>query len=159
MDTSTTTNVLSYLSFKIGEEEYAVDVGKVLHILEMTELTKVPKAPDYMAGVVNLRGQVLPVVDAGVLFGTPPIEVTISTCIIVMEFPMAGEQILVGMLVDQVMAVHEISDEEIKQPPSIGDAYQADFITGVTSKDNQFIMVLDVSKLISKEQIQEINNH
>ena len=107
----------SYLTFKLGEEEFAAHVGKVLNILEMTKITEVPKSPDYMKGVINLRGSVLPVIDTRIKFGMTPTEYTPNTCIVVMDIDMDGDSIHVGALVDSVQAVLEIEDTQICRLP------------------------------------------
>lgn len=93
----------SYLSFKLGHEEFALHVDKVLNILEMTRITKVPKAPDYMKGVINLRGTVLPVIDTRLKFGMTETIYTDKTCIIVLELMLNDQRVLLGTLVDEVL--------------------------------------------------------
>jgi purine-binding chemotaxis protein CheW len=153
MAKETITVLNSYLSFSLGEEVFAANVGKVLNILEMTKITEVPKAPDYMKGVINLRGTVLPVVDTRIKFGMTPTEYTTNTCIVVMEVEMEGENIQVGALVDSVKAVLEIEDSEIKPPPSIGSKYKSEFINGMVKVDDKFIMLLDMEKVFSSDEI------
>lgn len=148
-------NTASYLSFIIGGEEYAVDVGYALHILEMTALTKIPKSPPFMAGVINLRDRVLPVIDSHELFEISVPE-TNKSSIIVLEFSLDEEPVCVGLLVDQVVAVYEIEEAEIESSPSIGSTYRSAFISGMVQRDDHFIMLLDVSRMISKKQIKNI---
>ena len=143
----------SYLSFKLGGETFAANVGKVLNILEMTEITKVPKAPDYMKGVINLRGTVLPVVDTRIKFSMPATEYTNNTCILVMEVEVDGEQVQVGGLVDAVQAVLEIDQEDILPPPSIGSKYRSEFISGMAKIDDKFIMLLNMDRVFSSDEI------
>lgn len=143
----------SYLSFKLGEETFAANVGKVLNILEMTEITKVPKAPEYMKGVINLRGTVLPVVDTRIKFGMSATEYTNNTCILVMEVEVEGEQVQVGGLVDGVQAVLEIEQEDILPPPSIGSKYRSEFISGIAKIDEKFIMLLNMDRVFSADEL------
>ena len=143
----------SYLSFKLGDETFAANVGKVLNILEMTDITKVPKAPDYMKGVINLRGRVLPVVDTRIKFNMPATEYTNNTCILVMEVEVEGEQVQVGGLVDAVQAVIEIDQEDILPPPSIGSKYRSEFISGIATIDDKFIMLLNMDRVFSSDEI------
>lgn len=143
----------SYLSFKLGEEEFAAHVGKVLNILEMTRVTEVPKAPVYMKGVINLRGTVLPVIDTRIKFGMTPTEYTTNTCIIVLDIEMDGESIHVGALVDSVQAVLEIDESQIMPAPSIGSKYKSEFIEGVTSLDDKFIMILNMDSVFSGDEL------
>jgi len=153
MDKEQLTKIDSYLSFKLGDEEFAAHVGKVLNILEMTKITEVPKSPDYMKGVINLRGTVLPVVDTRIKFGMTPTEYTPNTCIVVMEVEMEGDIVQVGALVDSVQAVLEIDEAQIQPPPSIGSKYKSEFIYGMAKIDERFIMLLDMDKVFSADEI------
>ena len=146
-------NINSYLTFKLGEEEFAAHVSKVLSIMEMVKITKVPKSPEYMQGVINLRGQVLPVVDTRIKFGMTPTEFTANTCIVVMEVEVNGEYVQVGTLVDSVQEVLEISDDQIQPPPSIGSRYKSEFISGMAKLDEHFIMMLDMDHVFSAEEM------
>ncbi len=153
MNQDNLSKINSYLSFKLGEEEFAAHVGKVLNILEMTKITEVPRAPEYMKGVINLRGTVLPVIDTRIKFGMPPTEYTTNTCIIVLDIEMDGESIHVGALVDAVQAVLEIDKGAIMPPPSIGSKYKSDFIEGVANIDEKFIMILNMDAVFSADEI------
>ncbi len=153
MEKEELTKINSYLSFKLGDEEFAAHVGKVLNILELTKITEVPKAPDYMKGVINLRGTVLPVVDTRIKFGMKPTEYTTNTCIVVMEVELDNDIVQVGALVDAVQAVLEIDDSQIQPPPSIGSKYKSEFIYGMVKVDEKFIMLLDMEKVFSSDEI------
>ena len=146
--------IISYLTFKLGDELYASNVAKVLNILELTKITKVPKAPSYMKGVINLRGDVLPVVDTRIKFGMEETQFTASTCILVLIIEFEGETIHLGALVDSVQEVLEIEDKDILAPPSIGSTYRSDFIVGVVEHDEDFIMLLDVEKVFTDSELQ-----
>lgn len=148
----------SYLTFKLGEEEFAAHVSKVLSIMEMTKITKVPRAPEYMQGVINLRGQVLPVVDTRIKFGMTPTEFTKNTCIVVMEVEMENDHIQVGALVDSVQEVLEFEDEQIQPPPSIGSKYKSEFISGMAKAEEQFIMILDMDKVFSASELADVQS-
>lgn len=143
----------SFLSFNLGDEEFAAHVGKILNILEMTRITEVPKSPEYMKGVINLRGTVLPVVDTRIKFGMSPTEYTPNTCIVVMEVNIEGEQIHVGALVDSVEAVIEISDTQIQPPPGLGSKFKSEFIYGMAKVEDRFIMLLDMDKVFSSDEV------
>ena len=153
MEKEELTKINSYLSFKLGDEEFAAHVGKVLNILEMTKITEVPKAPAYMKGVINLRGTVLPVIDTRIKFGMTPTEYTNNTCIVVMEVELDHDMVQVGALVDSVQAVLEIDDSQIQPPPSIGSKYKSEFIYGMVKVDEKFIMLLDMEKVFSSDEI------
>lgn len=156
MDKEELGQINSYLTFKLGEEEFAANVSKVLSIMEMTKITKVPKSPEYMQGVINLRGQVLPVVDTRIKFGMSRTEFTQNTCIIVMEVDVENEQVLVGALVDSVQEVLELNDEDIQPPPSIGTNYKSEFISGMAKVDEKFIMILDMDKVFSAKELEDV---
>lgn len=153
MNNETITKINSYLSFNLGDEEFAVNVSKVLNILEMLKITEVPKSPEYMKGVINLRGTVLPVVDIRVKFGMTPTEYTNNTCIVVMEIEMDNDIVKVGALVDSVQAVMELEDSQIQPPPSIGSKYKSEFIYGMVKVGEKFIMLLDMEKVFSAEEV------
>ncbi|MFO7999617.1 MAG: chemotaxis protein CheW [Marinilabilia sp.] len=139
----------SYLSFRLGDEIFALHVAKVRKILEMTEITEVPRSPDYMKGVINLRGNVLPVVDTRVKFGLSALEQTKTTCILVIEAKIDNQNVRAGILVDAVQSVMKINDEDILPPPSMGSKFQTDFISGMTRVDDKFYMILDIDRVLS----------
>jgi len=150
--------ITSYLTFKLGEEEFAVHVSKVLNILEMADITKVPRTPDYLMGVINLRGSVLPVVDTRLKLGMSPTLVDKNTCIVVMEMYLDGEKNHIGGLVDQVEAVHEISEQQILQAPDLVRGINSNLLHGMTHIDDQFIMVLDIEQVLVSEELREISS-
>ena len=132
-------------------------MGKVLNILEMTKITDVPRAPEYMKGVINLRGSVLPVVDTRIKFGMTPTEFTPNTCIVVMDIDLEGESVHVGALVDSVQAVIEIDDDKILPPPSLGTRYRSEFIVGVANVNDTFIMLLNMDEVFSTDEIVDLH--
>ena len=153
MNQENLSKINSYLSFKLGEEEFAAHVGKILNILEMTRITEVPKAPEYMKGVINLRGIVLPVIDTRIKFGMTPTEYTANTCIILLDIEVDNETIQIGALVDAVQAVLEIDKNKVLPPPSIGSKYRSEFIEGVANIDEKFIMILNMDAVFSIEDV------
>lgn len=146
----------SYLTFKLGKELFAAHVSKVLNILELVKITEVPKAPQYMKGVINLRGNVLPVIDTRIKFGMTATEFTKNTCILVLNVTIDDEEVDVSALVDAVQEVLEVEQDQIQPPPSIGSKYQSEFIQGMIKADEQFIMLLDMDKVFSTEEIIDI---
>ena len=143
----------SYLSFKIGEEVFAVHVNDVLNILEMTKITSIPKAPKYLKGVINLRGLVLPVVDSRLKFNMEEKEYTTNTCIIVMDLETNNELVHVGFIVDQVLEVLELESNQIEAAPSLGTSYKAEFITGMAKVGDEFVMLLNMEKIFSLKEL------
>lgn len=152
-------NVLeSYLSFRIGSEIFAANVKNVLNILEMTKITQVPKSPEYMKGVINLRGIVLPVIDSRIKFGIQETEITTNTCIIVLELHTNGEPIMIGTIVDAVKEVLEIGQDDILPPPSIGTSFRSDYLKGMAQSEEGFIMILDAEKVFGTDEIVDMQN-
>jgi purine-binding chemotaxis protein CheW len=152
---------ISYLSFHLGDEVFALHVSKVHKILEMTPITEVPHAPDYMKGVINLRGKVLPVIDTRIKFGMSAVEITKKTCLLVTEANVDEDEVMVCLLVDSVQAVLKLGDEDILPPPAIGSKYKSDFMSGMARVNDKFIMVLDIDKVMSSDEllsIKEIKN-
>ncbi len=143
----------TYLSFKLGKEAFAASANNVVNILELKPITKVPHAPEYMSGVINLRGQVLPVIDMRVKFGMTPTEPTVDTCIIVLNLKIENEEVKLGILVDAVSEVLELEENQIEPSPSIGTKYKAEFIKGMWKKDESFIMLLNLDLIFTKDEI------
>ena len=157
MNESTSIHNNSFLSFKLGEEKFAANAGKVLSILELTKITEVPQAPSFMKGIINLRGNVLPIIDVRMKFGMTPTVYTPDTCIIVMDIEMEGSSVKVGILVDSVDSVLEIEPEKVLAAPNIGSRYRADFIEGVIQNGESFILLLDMDKIFSSLEIFALN--
>ncbi len=142
----------SYLSFKLGNETYAAHVSKILKILQLSEVTKVPNAPSNMKGVINHHGNVLPVIDLNQTLGLPETIRTNNTCIIILSVEQGNNIINIGAIVDEVLNVENVNDEQISDPPSLG-ANTLDHIVGVTKKDDTFIMILDIDNIFKELKI------
>jgi len=156
MSISSITETTQYLSFKLGEEIFAVDVAKVREILDVIAITKVPQTPDFMRGVINLRGSVVPVMDMRLKFGMPPTERTVNTCIIVMEVTKDGETMVLGSLADSVQEVLDLEPEQIEPAPRIGTRLRSDFIKGMGKHNERFIIILDIDQVFSAGELQGI---
>lgn len=148
----------SYLSFMLGEEIFASNVSKVLNILELVRITEIPQSPPYIKGVMNLRGEVLPVIDTRIKFGMSPTVLGKDTCILVMEIDMDGNELKVGALVDNVVEVMEIPESELLPSPTIGENYKIDFLDSMAKYKDQFIMILDVDKVLTSSEIIDIKS-
>ena len=148
----------SYLTFRLAEEHFAVNVLKVIEILEVPKITTVPKSPDFMIGVINLRGNVLPVIDTRIKFGMEKTSITVNTCIVVMNLDVEGEELMLGAMVDAVDEVLDIFDEHIKGSPSIGTQYNPEFIEGVARINEEFIMILNIGKVFSTNDVIELKD-
>jgi purine-binding chemotaxis protein CheW len=142
-----------YLTFTLAEEVFAVDVDRVREILEITNITKVPQVPDFMRGVINLRGCVVPVLDLRLKFGMAETAQTVNTCIIVVEVEMDGEKIVLGALADSVQEVIEMEPSQIEAAPHIGTHLKTDFLKGMGKHDNRFVMILDIDKVFSGSEL------
>lgn len=136
----------SYLTFLMGGEQYAISVARVTELLEMVPVTKVPRIPEFMRGVINLRGEVVPVVDGRLKFGLQGAADTIDTCIVVMQIDKDGREMKIGVVVDHVTEVVEITTSEILPLPTVGGRERSASITGVIKLGDQITMVIDVTK-------------
>lgn len=143
----------SYLTFEFENELYAVHVFNVLNIIELTKITKVPKSPEYMLGVVNLRGVALPIVDLHQKFGLKILQNIVYNCIIVMNIKINEEPIMVGILVDSVQEVIELDQNNLMPSPNIGNKSESKFIDGITHEGDKLILVINMEKLFSVEDI------
>jgi purine-binding chemotaxis protein CheW len=153
MSVTSITDTRQYLTFQLGEEVFGLDVSHVREILEFTAVTKVPKTPDYMRGVINLRGSVVPVLDMRLKFGLTRTEKTVNTCIIVVEVSFEDEHRIIGALVDSVQEVFEMEPEQIEPAPKIGAQLKTEFIKGMGKKDDHFIIILNIDKVFSSEDL------
>ncbi|RNC71011.1 MAG: chemotaxis protein CheW [Desulfuromonadales bacterium] len=153
MSVAAITETRQYLTFTLAEETFAVDVAKVREILEFTSITKVPRTPDFMRGVINLRGSVVPVMDMRLKFGMAETEKTVDTCIIVVEVLHEEEIIVLGALADSVQEVFELEPGDIEPAPKIGTRLNTDFIQGMGKHDGQFIMILDIDRTFSGDDL------
>jgi len=150
------TESVQYLTFKLGDEIFALDVAKVREILELTAIAKVPQTPDFMRGVINLRGSVVPVVDMRLKFGMSMTEQTVNTCIIVVEVSLDGDTIVLGALADSVQEVVEMEPENIEPAPHIGAKLNTNFIKGMGKIEDHFVMILDIDKIFSSAELAEL---
>jgi purine-binding chemotaxis protein CheW len=143
----------SYLTFRLGEEIFAASVGKVLEILEIPRITRVPRAPSFMRGVVNLRGNVLPVIDTRNKFGLPETKDTIETCIIVMSLIDQGQELVTGAVVDSVQEVIDIDPKDVQPAPLVSAKWRTEFIQGMVKLNDRFIIILDIDRIFSSNEV------
>ncbi|MFW5781964.1 MAG: chemotaxis protein CheW [Candidatus Muiribacteriaceae bacterium] len=137
-----------YLTFNLDDEIYGIEILKVQEIIGMMKVTHFPKAPEYVRGVINLRGKVIPVIDIRNKFFLPVVEDTEKTCIIVIFSDNAQEALNQGIIVDEVAEVLEVSEEQIEESPSFGTAVDMDFILGVGKVEEKVIILLDIEKVL-----------
>lgn len=146
-----------YMTFKLGNEIFAISVAQVREVLEITQITRVPTAPPYMRGVVNVRGQATPVVDLRLKFGLPPAPDTVHTRIIVMELELDGEATVLGGVADSVHEVIELEAGAINPPPRIAMRWRTEFIQGMGKRGEEFIIILDANAVFSSEEMAAVD--
>jgi purine-binding chemotaxis protein CheW len=154
MAVETITETTQYLTFKLEDELFALDIGKVREVLDFTTITKVPQTPDYMRGVINLRGSVVPVVDLRLKFGMVMAEKTVNTCVIIVEVELDGEKVVMGAMADAVQEVLDLEPDQIEPPPRIGTKLNTDFIKGMGKHAEQFIIILDIDKVFTANELE-----
>ncbi|PKN40357.1 MAG: chemotaxis protein CheW [Deltaproteobacteria bacterium HGW-Deltaproteobacteria-18] len=149
---------LQYLTFGLGEEVFALETGSVREVIELVSVTRIPKTPPYMRGVINLRGHAVPVVDLRIKFDMPKAQDTVNTCIIIVDVEVEGENCYMGAIVDSVREVFEMTNDQINPPPRMGTSIRADFIRGMGKQNEEFIMILDIGKVFSPEELQVLRS-
>lgn len=157
MSVASITETTQYLTFKLDSEIFALDISQVREVLDYTTTTKVPRTPDFMRGVINLRGSVVPVVDMRLKFAMPPTEKTVNTCVIIVEINVDSERIVLGALADSVQEVIDLEPGSIEPAPRIGTRLRTDFIKGMGKRAEQFIIILDIEKVFSADELALVN--
>ena len=153
MSVTSITETTQYLTFKLGDEIFALDIAKVREVLDFTSVTTVPRTPEFMRGVINLRGNVVPVVDMRLKFGMTKTEKTVNTCIIIVEISLDGDTTILGALADSVQEVIDLEPDKIEPAPKIGTRLRTDFIKGMGNRSDQFIIILDIDKVFSLDEL------
>ena len=154
MDAHIDNDTNQYLTFSLDGEIFALAIAQVREVLELSSITRIPRTPAFMRGVINLRGHAVPVVDMRRKFGMPRADDTVNTCIIIVETAQAGEATVLGALVDSVREVVEMLPGAIAPAPHMGAAIRADYIMGIGKRDERFIIVLDVARVFSQEELE-----
>ncbi len=147
-----------YMTFQLAKEEYGLEILKVREIIGLMEITRVPRTREFIRGVINLRGKVIPVVDLRLKFAMPAIEATEQTVIIVVQYSLeGGRPLTMGILVDQVLEVLSIDGTHIEPPPSLGSAsLDSEFILGVGKHEKRIVFLLDIAKVLSTDEAREV---
>ncbi len=156
MSTAKIQETARYVTFKLGDEMFAIDVFKAREVLDVTHVTRVPTSPNYMRGVVNVRGNSIPVIDLRSKFGLPPKEDTKNTRIIVLELEIEEQTVVIGGLADSVHEVIELEPEEINESPSLGMKWRTDLILGMGKRDENFIIILDIERILNEDESQTL---
>jgi purine-binding chemotaxis protein CheW len=145
-----------YLTFRLAEEEYGLEILKVQEIIQMQAVTKVPRTPDYVRGVINLRGKVIPVIDLRKKFGLAAVADTEKTCIIVVQLTQGSGKLVMGIIIDEVKEVLDIKAENIEETPSFGSSINTEFILGMGKIGHSVKILLDIDKVMSAKEMSEI---
>ena len=153
MSTAGIMETTQYLTFKLDDEMFALDITKVREVLDFTTITKVPRTPEFMRGVINLRGSVVPVVDLRLKFGMPKTEKTVNTCIIIAEVTVDKDNTILGALADSVQEVMDLGAGQVEPAPKIGTRLNTEFIKGMGKQNNKFIIILDIDKVFSTDEL------
>jgi len=146
-----------YLTFTLGKEMFAIGILNIKEILEYGQLTSVPMMPEFIRGVINLRGAVVPVVDLGARFGDKQSDITKRTCIVIIEVTTDETSQDIGVVVDAVSEVLEIPEEEIEPAPAFGAKIRADFIAGMGKVNGKFVIILEVNKVLSVDELEMVS--
>lgn len=158
MSVSGITETTQYLTFKLDAEVFALDILQVREVLDFTSVTKVPRTPDFMRGVINLRGSVVPVIDMRLKFGMTMTEKTVNTCIIIVEVSVDGEKTILGALADSVQEVMDLEPGQIEPAPKIGTRLKTEFIKGMGRRNDEFIIILDIDNVFSSDELALVND-
>jgi purine-binding chemotaxis protein CheW len=142
-----------YLSFSLAEEEYGIGILQIKEIIGMMNITVIPQSPEFVKGVINLRGKVIPVIDLRLKFGMESIPYTERTCIIVVEVDGSSGTMLIGIVVDSVSEVLNVRAENIEPPPAFGASLDTDYILGMAKMDSGVKILLDISKVLGADEI------
>ncbi len=147
---------VQYLTFKLDGESFATEISKVREVLEYPQVTPVPRSPEFMQGVINLRGSVVPVVDLRLQFGMSAVEQTVDSCIIIIEVNIEGTSTVLGALADSVQEVIDLRPDQLEPAPSFGTRIDNDFVQYMGKLEDRFVIVLDINKVFSLEQIYKV---
>ena len=153
MDSNETTETTQYLTFGLGEEEFALEIARVREVLDYTTITKVPRMPEFLRGVINLRGNVVPVIDLRLKLGMSAVQKTKDTCIVIVEIQMDGEQMQLGCLTDSVQEVIDLDPGQIEPAPRIGTKLNTEFIRGMGNRNDRFLIILDIDRVLSSDEL------
>jgi len=149
-------NVQQYLTFMIGDEEYAISLLKVREIIEYGTVTRVPKTPEWIRGVINLRGSVVPVIDLAVKFRQSPTVAGKLTCIVITEVQTGEEAAVMGIVADSVRQVIDLRPQEIEEPPTFGTRVKVDYLLGMARSGKKFCLLLDTEQVLSTDELLEL---
>ena len=142
-----------YLTFTLAEEEYGIGILKIKEIIGMMPITTVPRTPEFVKGVINLRGKVIPVMDLRLRFGMEEIDYTERTCIVVVEIEGASGTVMIGVVVDSVSEVLNIKGEDVEETPTFGTKMNTEYILGMAKMEGGVKILLDIDQVLSEDEI------
>ncbi|HTH14955.1 MAG TPA: chemotaxis protein CheW [Spirochaetia bacterium] len=145
-----------YLNFVLGDESYGIEIKKVKELMGMTTITPIPQTPPFIRGFINLRGQIIPIVDLRLKFGLPFREYTKRTSIIVVEVPFGGETLLMGLVVDSIRDVASVPDDKVNRVPYINAKVHSEYIIGVANLEGGAMVILDVVKILNSDEFVQL---
>ena len=145
-----------YLTFRLAEEVFGLPIGTVREVLDYPSITRIPRMPLFLRGVINLRGSVVPVVDLRVRFALPAAEPTVSTCVIIAEVVSQAETSVVGLIADAVEEVISLGGDDVRPAPRIGMDLDMSFIKGIGTHDDRFVTILAIDQLFPQEELDQI---
>ncbi len=152
-DASAAVKAGKYLTFRLGSESYGIDILKVQEIIGIMAITRVPRTPDFIRGVINLRGKVIPVIDLRLKFGMSAVADTGRTCVIVVRIYQNDSPVTTGLIVDEVSEVLDIRTDQIDDSPSFGENVNTDYILGMGKCGTKVVMLLDIDWVLSREEV------
>ncbi len=147
-----------YLTFKLFGETYGLDILKVQEIIGIMEITRLPRTPEYLRGIINLRGRVIPVLELRAKFELESVEDTKRTCIIVMRIQTRDKDLIMGILVDEVSEVLDIAHEDISETPEMGEGIRTEYLSGIGKVNKSVIMLLNIERVLTNQEYSEIAN-
>ena len=139
-----------YLTFTLRDEDFAIDIAKVREVLDVTTMTKIPQMPSFISGVINLRGNVVPVLDLGCRLGMEPVVQTKNTCVMIVETTINETIVAMGTVADSVQMVLDLQTSEIEEVPRMGTDINTDFINGMGRQGDKFLVILNIDKVLSQ---------
>ncbi|MGO9862784.1 MAG: chemotaxis protein CheW [Terriglobales bacterium] len=145
-----------YLTFLLCGEEYAINILRVKEIIGYDTVTTVPKTPKWVRGVINLRGNVVPVVDLAVRFGLADRQVTKTTCIVIVDGQVDGQNTLIGVMADAVSQVMDVAAGDLQEVPTFGTRIKVDYLQGMVQLGKKFVLLLDIDKVLSADEVQDL---
>ncbi|QTA90653.1 Chemotaxis protein CheW [Desulfonema magnum] len=152
------TELSQYLTFTLGREEFALEIARVREVVDYTNITKVPRMPEHLCGVINLRGNVVSVIDLRLKLGMAAIEKTMDTCIVIAEVNMDGEFLSIGILADSVQEVVDLDPSQIEQAPKIGTKLNTECIQGIGRYGDNFMIILDIDRVLAHNELAKVHH-